>query len=1134
MDFRILGPLEIRQNEQPLPCKGAKQRLLLAVLLLRANEVVSSDHLIDALWAENPPPTANKALQMHVSQLRRLLEPGLLVTRPPGYELRVGDWGIDLQLFEAHVTRARAAAAAGRTDEASTLFAEALALWRGPPLADLTFERVLQPDIARLEELRLAALEDWIDADLALGRHVELIGELERLAAEHPLREGIRRQLMLALYRSGRQAEALDVYTETRKRLVEELGLEPGRELTELQQQILGHDPALDLGARPGLALRPPAEGLVGRESELGRLSRTVEEGIAGRGAIVLIGGEPGIGKSRMAEALARHAAAAGARVAVGRSWEAGGAPAFWPWVQALRALLREDKIEQISDLVGPALDDQETEGTRFRMFQSIAGLLRLVAGEAPTAVFLDDLHAADAPSLLLLRFLAGELADTRIAVVGCYRDTEAGPVLAETLAELARDPIVERVGLKGLDAEATSRLLAATIGARPPPELAARVQAETRGNPLFVGELGRLFASEGIPADADEHLPVPEGVREAIRRRVQQRSERCRTSLALASVVGREFELVTVARVGGLSEDELSAAIQEATVARLVEGVPGTDERLRFSHILVRDTLYEDIPAPVRLRLHGAVAGALEVLHGGNPGPWVAQLAHHHLAAGREASSKAIDYCERAGEAAASQYAYEEAARWYSRALETIERHLASDPERECDLLLARAEALSRAGSGADAKEACRRAAALAEEHGWPDRLARAALAYGGRFAWARASTDAALTPMLERALERVGTRDALTRARLFARVAAAKRDDTSRDARTALAAEALETARHSDDLTTLAYALEGYWVAAEGPDDVRAGITIGDELISIGQRLGDLERVFTGHDFRLRTYWKLADRAGIDFEVETVTKLAEDMRQAAQRWAVGTSHTMLALMEGRFDDAERLIAETRAIGERAETWNAGVSERLELFVLRRAQGRLAEVEDAVRRGVHEYPSLLRFRCALACLYGELADEPNARAVLDDLLARDLAREHVDAEWLFSINLLPDVCRFLADPAAAEQLYPTLAPYEGLYAEAPVEVTFGSVARGVGVLATTLGRYDDAERHLERAIETERRMRARPWLAHAQHDLAAMLLARGRRGDARRAQTLIDDAVGAYRTLGMDSWAERALALAA
>src|SRR4051812_8320432 len=335
MDFNILGPLEVRAGEQNVTCKSAKQRLLLSVLVLNANEVVSSDQLIDVLWGDRPPETP-KALQMHVSQLRKSLEPGLLVTRPPGYELRVATGDVDLHRFETAVDEGRSALAAGRPADARRILQDALALWRGPPLADLTFEECLQADIARLEELRLTALEARADADLALGDHAGAIAGLERLASEHPARERIRGQLMLALYRSGRQAEALEVYRDTRRTLVDELGIEPSRELQELEGRVLAQDPGLDL-AEP-----EKAEALLGRDRELTDLLPVVRRALGGDGALVLIGGEPGIGKSRLSEALAAQARDGGARVLVGRCWEAGGAPAYWPWVQALRPYLRE------------------------------------------------------------------------------------------------------------------------------------------------------------------------------------------------------------------------------------------------------------------------------------------------------------------------------------------------------------------------------------------------------------------------------------------------------------------------------------------------------------------------------------------------------------------------------------------------------------------------------------------------------------------------------------------------------------------------------------------------------------------------------------------------------------------------
>ncbi len=333
-----------------------------------------------------------------------------------------------------------------------------------------------------------------------------------------------------------------------------------------------------------------------------------------------------------------------------------------------------------------------------------------------------------------------------------------------------------------------------------------------------------------------------------------------------------------------------------------------------------------------------------------------------------------------------------------------------------------------------------------------------------------------------------------------------------------------------------TLASAVEGHWVAVEGPEELLRGdgIAVCEELIALGEQIGDKEKVFAGHDNRLHCLWALCNRAAIDVEVAALGELADELRQPGHHWDAGTGRTMVALMEGRFDDAEHLIAETLALGERAQSWNAAVSHRLALFTLRRAQGRLAEIEDLMRRSVHEYPSLPRFPCALAHLYGELGRVQDTRATVDMLLARDLKNEHVDAEWLFTINMLAGPCAVLGDRDAAQRVYSMLLPYERLYAQAPVESVFGAVARSLGILATTMGRHDDAERHFEAAIETEQRMRARPWLAHAQHELANMLLVRGAVGDSGRALRLLEDAVRTYRELGMDAWTARIEALAA
>ena len=260
LEFRLLGPLEVLADGSPISLGGPKQRATLAILLLHANRVVSVDRLADDLYAGAPPVTAVTQVQRQISDLRKALGAGAAIeTRPPGYLIRVGDAQVDLQRFERLGEEGRHALDRGDADAAAELLRAALALWRGAPLADLAYEEFAQVPVARLEEIRLAALEDRVEAELALGRHAQLIGELEQLIVEHPLRERFRAQLMLALYRAGRQAEALDVYRMTREELVHELGIEPGPPIRELERAILAHDPSLDLKVGVRVGSVPPS-----------------------------------------------------------------------------------------------------------------------------------------------------------------------------------------------------------------------------------------------------------------------------------------------------------------------------------------------------------------------------------------------------------------------------------------------------------------------------------------------------------------------------------------------------------------------------------------------------------------------------------------------------------------------------------------------------------------------------------------------------------------------------------------------------------------------------------------------------------------------------------------------------------
>jgi DNA-binding SARP family transcriptional activator len=421
MEYRILGPFEAVDGERQLPLGGGKQRAVLALLLLHANETLTRDVIVDELWGENPPPTAAKVLQNCVSALRKELPADTIRTVGGAYCVAIEPGELDRDRFERLLGEGRVALEAGDHADASERLRQALALWHGAPLSDFSYERFAQDEISRLEELHVSAHEDRIEAELALGHHDELVAELEGLVNRHPLRESLRAQLMLALYRGGRQAEALEAYRDARRALLSELGIEPGRRLRELEHAILAQDPGLEISRgqsspRPSEPEAPPgraaAEPLEGRDGELALLEAGLEDALAGRGRLFVVVGDAGAGKSRLADELASIAKQRGTQIFWGRAWAGGGAPAYWPWTQALKDAL-------------PAPGPDEPEA-RFRFFAAATEMLRTKASAQPLLLVLDDLQAADESSLLLLEFVATELPEMAALVLALGRQETA------------------------------------------------------------------------------------------------------------------------------------------------------------------------------------------------------------------------------------------------------------------------------------------------------------------------------------------------------------------------------------------------------------------------------------------------------------------------------------------------------------------------------------------------------------------------------------------------------------------------------------------------------------------------------------------------------------------------------------
>jgi len=885
----------------------------------------------------------------------------------------------------------------------------------------------------------------------------------------------------------------------------------------------------------------------VGRERELAELVDGLDAAANGRGSLFLLAGEPGIGKSRLADELASLARDRRFLVLWGRCWEAGGAPAYWPWVQGIRTYLRETDpgvlraqlgagaadiaqlIPDVRELLPelPEAAPSDSEGARFRLFDRTASFLRTVAAEQPIIFILDDLQSADAGSLLLLRFVAGTVNDSRLLILGLYRDTELDPniQLSETLTELRREPAARVLPLQGLDEPDVTRFIDRTTDVTPPASLVMAVYEETEGNPLFVGELVRLLAQEGQlgALESGARLSIPPSVREVIDRRIGHLSPGCIDLLRLASVIGHEFELEAVARLEERPARELLDLVEEAVRARALTEIPATTGRLRFAHALIRDTLYDAIPASRRVAIHHRAGDVLEGLYGIEREAHLAELAHHFFLAIPDADpARAVDYARRAGDVAAARLAFEEAARLYGVALQALKLVETRDEDLRCELLLGIGDAQARSGDTPGARETFFAAAGLAKRLGRPEEMARAAIGYGGRFVWMRPGKDRRLVPLLEDALQALGDQRSPWRVRVLARLACALRDRHDRERSDRLSALAVEIARELGDPQTLANALDGRFGAIWWPENPGERLELADEIVRLAEASGDLESAFAGHHCRGISYLELGEIRRFETELDVMRPLAEDLRQPSQLWAATLNAANFALIRGRFRESEELSAKAAAFGSSAVLTDAESHLASHGYRLLLEAGRTSEALEIVRPAAEAltwYPFL---RCALADVLIELGDDSAARTIYEELAEDGFSALPRDNEWLLALSLISPVCAVFGDVDRAAILYELQLPFADRHAYGHAEGTAGSVSRALGILAGVLGRSDDAERHFRDALEMNERMGALPWVAHTQHDLANMLHVRDRPGDRESAVGLLYEASATCVELGM------------
>ncbi len=880
----------------------------------------------------------------------------------------------------------------------------------------------------------------------------------------------------------------------------------------------------------------PKAAALIGRRAELGALTGALDASFAGQGQLVLLAGEPGIGKTRLATAVAADAQARHALVLWGRCWEGGGSPPYWPWVQVMREYIRSRDADALAAEVGsgaaylaqvvpelrerltvtPAELDLESEEARFALLDATAGLLRNASAAQPVVVIVDDLHAADRPSLVLLRFLAGELRQSRVLLIAAYREVEARltPGVGELLGELLGQSANLQIG--GLSEPEIEQLVADTSSGERSAEELAHVHEVAAGNPFFAVETVRLLESQGVGA-------LPTAVRETVARRLALLAPATQRVLQVASVIGKELEI-------GVLERALNAPVDlgEAIGARLVTEESG---RYAFTHALVRETLYDALGRGERAQLHLEVAAALEELAPADPGEQLSALAHHCLEAasigGRE---RGIEYSERAGDRAATMLAFEEAAEHYQRALS------ASGPGRaaaqRCDLLLKLGETQWKSGDAAASQQTFLAAAETARQAADPERLARSALGFGHWFLF-RFRVDEAVIALLEEALDGLGQDETALRALVMARLALEMLMLPQHERRDWLSAEAVRIARAAGDRAALFTTLYSRNWCTSRPDTLAERLASADELLAIATDAGDREMVFLARHARLICLLEYADQRAANKELVMALQVAEQLRQPFYVWRATILRAVLAMQEARLSDAERLAAEAYAVArDRYADVDEIIYRQMHLLSIRFYQGRVDEMEEETREMVARHPWWPRWRQPLlAAALGRVgeaqAELGRHQADFADLRDRRGSGGYV---WALHLSALAQACVLTGNTARAAALYEQLLGVADRSAMTLSEIGYGPVSWRLGMLATLLHRWDEAERHFEDALESVALSGTEHFAAQILLEQARMLVARG--DDGERARDLVARALEISVRLELPGIADRARAM--
>jgi hypothetical protein len=893
-------------------------------------------------------------------------------------------------------------------------------------------------------------------------------GEAVRLTraqvALDPLAEAPNRRLIERLAATGDRAAAVSTGRQFAERLRAQLGIAPSRETRALIDDLRRAKPD-PIPPPPGLT-RAWETAFVGRRAELARL-RASWGGVQMHRdrRIALVAGEPGIGKTRLAQQFAAAALGEGATVLLGRCSEEPLAP-FEPFTEALGQAGAAEALQ-------PGNGTEDT-GARHRLFDGVDSVLANLAATSPLLLVIDDFHWADRGSLLLTSFLLRSSRPGPILILGTYRDTELGrrTPLTTALAELKRNGALDRIDLRGLGLDDVAKLARSMLGTD---ELAPRVHARTDGNAFFVEEVLRGLAASGPQV-------VPESVKHAVGVRLSNMGDDANELIAAAAILGRQHDARALQATAGLQADTAEAGLDEILRARLLRAA-SLPRQFEFTHALVREAVLDECNALRRARLHRRAADALAEL---GEEQHLDEIAMHLFEAASVADARrAAEMLVRAGRRALARLAYEDAAERFDRALQALELAGAED---DCGaVLLARGDALLRVGEPEAARAAFTAARALALRSGDDTLLGEAALGFAG-LGIAIVGIDDETIARLEEALERVA--DLALRSRLQARLAVEVYYSADRTRSDTHSADAVATARAAADAATLASALSARHVALWRPDRAEERLTVAGEMIAAAREAGDRHAELQAHNWRVADLFELGEMPRWREETARHARLAEELRLPAFQWYTPLWAATEAMLAGRYEDVDRLSTEAREAGLRAGDRNAALFAGIVSFCAQIEREAYDELDlEFITHQIANSPAGIAYRGSYTWILAGLGETERARK---ELHATMQLTHPFDANWLSFQAELAEASVLLGDASFARSLYERLAPYAGRPVTAGRACcSYGAVDRSLGGLAGLLGREGEAERHLVDSIRLNDAFGSLVWRERAEQDLA-------------------------------------------